>query len=233
MANLQYPITPRALWVCCVLLFPLLAIAKPAPQDISKELAVLSPYNQQIQQRFNANAALVTHILERLKQHRLPESLVLVPMLESSFNPDAVSPAKASGLWQLMPATAERFGLQVSPQNDQRFDVYASTDAALAYLRFLYSKFNGDLSLTLAAYNAGEGRVSRAIKRAGQSRFTSLSLPAETLQYVSRFYALSALVEPNSLVRRPTFALSLFSTNAKHANAPLINLETLPPLIEL
>ena len=88
-------------------------------------------------------------------------------MLESSYNPKAVSSANAAGLWQLIPATATRFGLQVSDNEDQRFDSKASTQAALAYLAFLYKKFDKDIALTLAAYNAGEGRVARAIKKAG------------------------------------------------------------------
>ncbi|CZF84105.1 lytic transglycosylase domain-containing protein [Grimontia marina] len=231
MLSKHYRKTRQTLLLSCVLFFAVSVFAKPSQQAISKELAVLSPYEKQIQQRFNANTSLVSDILNRLKAYHLPQSFVLVPMLESSFNPNAVSPASATGLWQLMPATAERFGLSVSPNHDQRFDVSASTDAALAYLSFLHKKFKGDLSLTLAAYNAGEGRVSRAIKHAGNSRFTALTLPSETHQYVSRFYALSKLVDVNDLTPSPRFFL--FANGAEVSTSPLIEFETLPPLIKL
>lgn len=192
---------------------------------------MLSPYKKQIQQRFDANQQLVTQITRKLRAQQLPDTLVLVPMLESSFNPNAVSPAKAAGLWQLIQATAERFGLSVNQEHDQRFDVQASTDAALAYLRFLYKKFDGDLPLVLAAYNAGEGRVSRAIERANSADYSALKLPAETVKYVSRFYALLEIVNLDDIHSNRQFAL--FANGAEITTSPLVNFSTLPPLIGL
>lgn len=203
--------------------------AAPLPAQVAKETAVLSPYQAQIQARLNANRSLIKTISQQLKNHELPTLLVLLPMLESSFDPKAISHANAAGLWQLIPATAQRFGLEVSQQNDQRFDLEASTDAAIQYLRFLHNKFD-DLALTIAAYNAGEGRVARAIKRAQSREFSKLTLPAETVQYVSRFYALIELIEVQELTKDERQTLFLFGDNP---HQPLIDLSPLPPLITL
>jgi soluble lytic murein transglycosylase-like protein len=160
-------------------------------------------------------------------------------MLESSYNSNAISPANAAGLWQLMPATAKRFGLQVSDTRDERFDIKISTQAAIAYLTFLYKKFNQDITLTLAAYNAGEGRVARAIKGAGSREFKHLTLPKETQHYVKRFYALQQLVNVQQLVNtqqdlaKPPASLLLFSSQPKFSHQPIINFRRLPSLIKL
>ncbi|GEA25005.1 hypothetical protein VH1807_contig00059-0077 [Vibrio harveyi] len=154
-------------------------------------------------------------------------------MLESSYNPQAVSHANAAGLWQLIPATATRFGLQVSDTDDERFDTKASTQAALKYLAFLYEKFDQDLALTLAAYNAGEGRVSRAMKNAGSRNFDALTLPNETQEYVNRFYALERLVDVQQLRTDSFQPLLLFSDQSSIYTKPLIDLSRLPPLVEL
>ncbi|KLN66183.1 lytic murein transglycosylase [Vibrio sp. VPAP30] len=215
--------------ISLTLMNPVTVLATSHPVDLEQELSLLSPYKQQIQARLNANQALIQDISHQLESQKLPKLLVLLPMLESSYNPNAVSGANAAGLWQLIPATAKRFGLNVSQNNDQRFDPAASTDAAINYLSFLYSKF-GDLTLTLAAYNAGEGRVARAIQRAGSQHYSHLTLPAETSQYVNRFYALLELVELNHLTNDSNHRLFLFGL--KHAT-PLIDLHPLPPLIEL
>ncbi|GAL22587.1 membrane-bound lytic murein transglycosylase D precursor [Vibrio maritimus] len=111
-----------------------------------------------------------------------------------------------------MPATAKRFGLTVDQNLDQRFEIEPSTRAAMQYLSFLYRKFDGDINLTLAAYNAGEGRVQRAINRAGSREFTKLTLPNETVHYVRRFYALMNLVDISSLKRDRVDTLWLFAS---------------------
>ncbi|MGF1747916.1 MULTISPECIES: lytic transglycosylase domain-containing protein [Vibrio] len=200
---------------------------------IRPHLAKLSPYQQQILNKFEQFEPLVSSIFQQLNQRSLPDYFILVPMLESSFNPNAVSHANAAGLWQLMPATAQRFGLNVSKTNDQRFDIALSTSAALQYLSFLHQKFNGDISLTLAAYNAGEGRVQRAIKRAGSTQFSHLTLPHETVNYVHRFYALQQLVDMSELKSKPSTGFMLFVTDQQWQKAALIDLTPLPPLITL
>ncbi len=140
-----------AFWLTC---FSFLSIAKPNEETITQQYQVLAPYQSQIAKRLDSVRPLLDHIFKQLKLQSLPPTFVLLPMLESSYNPQAVSHANAAGLWQLIPATATRFGLQVSDTDDERFDTKASTQAALKYLAFLYEKFDQDLALTLAAYNA-------------------------------------------------------------------------------
>lgn len=163
-------------------------------QQVKAQHARLTPHQQRIQRHLLRQRHTIEMIYRELDKRQLPRQLVLLPMLESTFNPLAVSPAKAAGLWQLMPATAKRFGLSVTPERDDRFDVSHSTQAALDYLTFLYRKFHQDLNLTLAAYNAGEGRVSRA-QSSDKQRFSQLRLPAETVNYVHKFHALLQLVD--------------------------------------
>ena len=127
-----------------------------------------------------------------LRTYGLPEGLVAVAAVESGFNPYALSPKGARGLWQLMPETARRFGLVVDATHDERLDPLKSTRAAAQYLRQLYAQF-GDWRLALAAYDAGENRVQRTVKRNHTRDFWSLSepLPEETRRYVPAVLALA------------------------------------------
>lgn len=125
-------------------------------------------------------------IRQILESKGLPAELLAVPLVESGFNPSAVSPKGARGLWQLMPETARHFGLRVDAVLDERTDPLRSTVAAISYLKDLYGSL-GSWPLALAAYNAGLGRVVGAIQR-GAPNFTSMAarrlLPEETLRYV-------------------------------------------------
>ena len=126
--------------------------------------------------------------IARLLQERgLPPGLTSVVAVESAFNPLALSPKGARGLWQLMPATARRYGLTVAPHLDERTDPIRSTRAAAAYMKDLFTQVQ-DWPLALAAYKAGEDRVARAMTRTGARDFWTLrrhgALPDETLQYV-------------------------------------------------
>ncbi|MDF2152579.1 lytic transglycosylase domain-containing protein [Vibrio sp. CAU 1672] len=219
-----------SLW--CLLVVPSVSAA-PQQHKIDKQINILRPYQSHIQKRLSQFSPLVNRIFSQLDEKSLPSSLVLVPMLESSFDASAVSHANAAGLWQLIPATARRFGLRVDGTNDQRFDSQASTQAALKYLQFLYNKFDQDLALTLAAYNAGEGRVARAVKRAGTREFAKLPLPQETRQYVQRFYALKTLVDISKLQRSSFRPLFLYAGNTQDNQMPLVDFSPLPPLISL
>ncbi len=204
--------------------------AAPSQSAIDTELKVLSPYQVQIQQRLDSKLSLINQIFSILDERELPEAFVLVPMLESSYRADAVSHANAAGLWQLIPSTAKRFGLIVEENKDERFNTSASSLAATSYLAFLYQKFEGNLALTLAAYNAGEGRVTRAIKQANSRNFANLKLPRETRQYVARFYALQSIINISKLRNHNKATLFLYGSQS---SGPLINLAPLPPLISL
>jgi len=104
------------------------------------------------------------HVVEELEKRGMPTELALLPFIESAFNPQAMSSAKASGMWQFIPSTGKDFNLKQNMFQDERRGVLDSTDAALTYLQKLYDMF-GDWQLALAAYNWGEGSVQRAIKK--------------------------------------------------------------------
>ena len=139
----------------------------------------------------------IFHIVEELEVRNMPTELALLPFIESAFNPQAVSGAKAAGIWQFMPATGKYFELKQNVFRDDRRDVLASTRAALDYLQKLYGMF-GDWHLALAAYNWGEGNVSRAIrnnKRAGQpAGYEDINMPMETRMYVPKLQAVKNIV---------------------------------------
>lgn len=124
--------------------------------------------------------------------------LALLPIVESAYQPFAYSPSRASGLWQFIPATGKRFGLKQNWWYDGRRDVIAATDAALRYLQELSERFNGDWELALAAYNAGEYNVERAIKRNRQkglqADYWSLDLYRETENYVPSLLAIAEII---------------------------------------
>jgi membrane-bound lytic murein transglycosylase D len=136
-------------------------------------------------------------IVEEVSRRGLPAELALLPFVESSFNPHAVSGAKASGIWQFMPATGRAFDLRQNLFRDDRRSVLDSTRAALDYLAQLNDLF-GDWHLALAAYNWGQGNLSRAIGQAKRDsrepRYENLSMPDETRQYVPKLQAIVNLV---------------------------------------
>ena len=128
---------------------------------------------------------------EALGRHNLPYELKYVAVIESALKPTARSHAGAAGLWQFMPATAKRYGLEVNSLVDERYDVYKSTEAACLFLQALYNIF-GDWNLAIAAYNCGPRNVIKAIQYAGGKRdFWSIYpyLPHETRMYVPLFIA--------------------------------------------
>lgn len=138
------------------------------------------------------------HIVQQLTAAKLPLELVLLPVIESAYQPFAYSHGRAAGIWQFIPSTGRRYGLKQDWWYDGRRDIYAATDAAIRLLSALNKEFNGDWALSLAAYNAGGAKVRRAIRnnqRAGlPTDFFSLKLPKETMGYVPRFLALTMVV---------------------------------------
>ncbi|MCX7892627.1 MAG: transglycosylase SLT domain-containing protein [Burkholderiales bacterium] len=137
------------------------------------------------------------HIVEEIERRGMPTELALLPMVESAFNPMALSRAQASGLWQFIPSTGKAYNLEQNWWYDARRDIIASTNAALDYLQFLY-EMHGDWHLALASYNWGENAVARAVEKNRQAGlptdYASLSMPAETRQYVPRLQALKNIV---------------------------------------
>ncbi len=157
------------------------------------------------------------HIVEEVEKRGMPTEIALLPMIESAFNPQAYSRSAASGIWQFIPSTGKSFGLQQNWWVDNRRDVTAATGAALTYLQKLHGMF-GTWDLALAAYNAGEGTVQRAIdknRRQGlPTDYQSLSLPPETRNYVPKLQAIKNIVthpeqfglKIGSIPNRPYFA---------------------------
>ena len=150
-----------------------------------------------IQRMTERSSKYLFHIVEELERRQMPTELALLPFIESAFNPQAVSSAKAAGMWQFMPATGKYFELKQNVFRDDRRDVLASTRAALDYLQKLYGMF-GDWHLALAAYNWGEGSVGRAIaknQKAGLgTSYEELNMPAETRLYVPKLQAVKNIV---------------------------------------
>jgi membrane-bound lytic murein transglycosylase D len=147
------------------------------------------------------------HIVEELERRRMPTELALLPIVESAFNPQATSHARASGMWQFMPKTGKHFDLKQNIFRDDRRDVLASTRAALDYLSKLHTMF-GDWHLALAAYNWGEGSVQRAISQNRAqglpTNYASLRMPNETRLYVPKLQAVK-----NIVARPADFAITL------------------------
>ncbi len=137
------------------------------------------------------------HIFSEVEKRNMPAEIALLPFIESAYVVKAKSGVGASGLWQFMPSTGRHYGLEQTPLYDGRHDVTASTDAALNYLQYLHGLF-GDWSLALAAYNWGEGNVSRAIDRARAQGldpvYENLKMPAETRNYVPKLMAVRNIV---------------------------------------
>ncbi|MCX8098501.1 MAG: transglycosylase SLT domain-containing protein [Casimicrobiaceae bacterium] len=137
------------------------------------------------------------YIVTEVERRGMPLEIALLPMIESAFNPTALSRAKASGIWQFIPSTGSQFGLRQDWWADSRRDVVAATQGALEYLSKLYAQF-GDWHLSLAAYNWGEGSVARAIARAKAAgrdgSYLSLDMPAETRNYVPKLQAVKNIV---------------------------------------
>lgn len=172
----------------------------PAVNDnkINKDLQWYAK-NQRYVTRFTSQSQpYLHHVVTRMESNGLPLELALIPIIESAYNPSATSPANNVGLWQFTLQTAKNFGLKHSKLYNGRKDVVASTDAAIRYLKKLHTMFDNDWLLAIAAYNAGEGTVKKAIaknRRAGKpTDFWSLPLPKHTQEYLPKLIALSKIV---------------------------------------
>lgn len=166
---------------------------------------------------FERSRRYVYHVVDELDKRGMPTELAFLPMVESGYNPMALSSAQASGLWQFIPSTGKTYNLAQNNLYDARRDVIASTSAALDYLQWLYEQF-GDWQLALASYNWGEKAVGKAIERnkeRGQpADYGALVLPEETRNYIPKLQALKNIVanprafnlELEPVPNRPYFA---------------------------
>ncbi len=166
---------------------------------VSKHVSAYQAHPEGLVRTSGRASSYLFHIVQELEKRNMPTELALLPIIESAFNPQAYSSAKAAGLWQFVPGTGKDFNLKQNMFKDERRGVLASTDAALSYLQKLYGMF-GDWQLALAAYNWGEGNVQKAIKRnqalGKGTDFDSLAdlMPAETRNYVPKLQAVKNII---------------------------------------
>ena len=198
--------------------------------DINNDLVL---YHQQwylnrpdyLRRMVERSSPYLHHIVEEIEKRGMPMELALLPMVESAYNPMAYSRARASGLWQFIPATGKRYRLDQNWWKDERRDIVASTSAALEYLQTIYD-MHGDWHLALASYNWGEGAVARAVAKNKAldlpTDYLSLTMPRETQNYVPKLQALKNLfMSPKALAElaipripnRPYFATVSKPTN--------------------
>ncbi len=167
-------------------------------RQIDQQLAFFANNPEYLERVFGRASLYMHHIVQEIERRGMPLELALLPVIESAFEPYARSWATANGLWQFMPGTGERFGLKQDWWYDGRRDVLESTRAAMDYLQYMHDEFFDDWLLAVAAYNCGEFRVQREVKKnralGKPVDFFSLHLPAETRAYVPKLLAMRRLV---------------------------------------
>lgn len=178
-------------------LFDLYDLPPIEHEEIERELEWFVNHPSYIDRVQSRAEPFLYSIVKQVEKHDIPGEIALLPVIESAFQPHVVSPANAAGIWQFIPSTGRIYGLKRSRGYDGRRDVYASTKAAIKYLKKLHNDFDGDWLLAIAAYNCGEGAVGRAIQRNIARNlptdFWSLDLPQETRSYVPRLLAVAKL----------------------------------------
>ena len=151
------------------------------------------------EQYLNDSYYFIYYVINELEKEKLPLELALIPYIESNYDPFSISSSGAVGMWQFMPKTGRLYELNKTWWNEDRHDPYRSTEAAVDYLKYLYERFNQDVYLTLAAYNGGEGTLSKAIEKNKDAskaiKFWDLQLPNETENYVPKFLALAHIIK--------------------------------------
>jgi membrane-bound lytic murein transglycosylase D len=167
--------------------------------EVMEQIRRLQKHQASLYKTLESTQHYISYVYHETKKRGLPAELALLPLVESHFNPDAHSKAGATGLWQLMPATATDLGIKDNHAWDGRRDIVASTEAALVYLNYLGLNFRQDWHLALAAYNTGPGRVQSAVAKQSKwyksAKFWDLNLPQETRNYVPQLLALAAVIK--------------------------------------
>ena len=166
-------------------------------QAAAEKTAWYAARSEYLKRSFERARPFLFHIVEELEKRGMPTEIALLPLVESSYNPRAVSSAQAAGMWQFIPSTGKHYKLTQDWWRDDRRDIIASTSAALDYLQMLHGMFN-DWHLALAAYNWGEGAVGRAVAKARANGepadYASLRMPAETAGYIPKLQAVKNIV---------------------------------------
>ncbi|MFT5172733.1 MAG: membrane-bound lytic murein transglycosylase D, partial [Gammaproteobacteria bacterium] len=175
-----------------------MALPKVEHRSVQAELDWYAKRPEYIQRTTDRARLYLGHIVHEARRRKLPLELALLPVVESAFQPLARSPAGAVGIWQFIASTGRQYGLPQTKWSDKRRDIVEATRAAFDYLEKLLKDMKGDWLLALAAYNAGEGNVLRAVRKnkaiGKPIDFFSLSLPNETRAYVPRLLAFAKLV---------------------------------------
>jgi len=167
--------------------------------EVQEQIRWLEAHPSYLNKVSRQSEPYIYHILKQIRKRGLPGELALLPMIESAYDPFAYSGAGAAGLWQLMPKTGHELGLKQDWWFDGRRSIGSSTDAALNYLVYLNKYFDGHWIMAIAAYDCGEGTISRAIKTTTnsgtQAYFWTLPVPQETKVYVPRLLALAEIIK--------------------------------------
>ena len=201
---------------------------KPPPPPPPRYLACIqSPRIDLWEYRLRRNADFRVPRMRRIfAEAGVPPSLALLPVIESEFQRCARGRRDDLGLWQFRGDTARRFGLVVNDHHDQRLHPYHASRAAARYLHYLHRHYHGDWPLALAAYNAGEHRVDRALARLPNGTFWQLAdrgyLPRTSKDYVPRFLAVVRVVEGKQVCRRPPTPTTLVNA-APVVEAPVVD----------
>ncbi len=134
-------------------------------QSVKSKIAWFARHQDYLDRVSDRARPYLFHIVSELQARNMPLDLALLPIVESAYHPFAYSPSHAAGIWQFIPATGRRYGMKQNWWYDGRRDIIAATVGALDYLQALHKRFNGNWLHAIAAYNAGEGNVEKAIRR--------------------------------------------------------------------
>ena len=170
-----------------------------AVKEISKNISLFTEkYKERFAIYLKRSGKYTELMREILKESDIPDQLVFLPLIESGFNAYAYSRARAVGYWQFISSTAQKYGLKINWWRDERRDPVKSTVAAARYLRDLYEMFDSWI-LAMAAYNAGEGKIARALKKTKTDDYWTLlktkHIKKETKNYVPKFIAASLIAD--------------------------------------
>lgn len=197
--NVEPVTSPLSLWSRMRLGFSLTDYEHP---EVQKNIKWFTDRPLHMERLVKQAKPYLYYIVDEIEKREMPLEIALLPAIESAYQPLARSHLSATGLWQFMPATARHYGLKMDWWHDERRDVQASTQAALNYLQKLHKTFDGDWLLALAAYNAGQGNVRKALRenrrKEKELNFWALNLPTETKKYIPKLLALSTIIyEPD------------------------------------